>query len=174
VALPLYEQAELLTMMSNNVEIRSLHYVLLAVVILLASESYAGEKASVPHVCDHVAIDSVKGDVGIWRNKILGFSRALGLTGPIIYVDVIVPSQADSPEKIRRISLWWGAHLLPTAVCKAGPDIGQKPAINCAESIPGTQLQLDITFEPEGTRDPEMRTNELVKYVSDDVLCKLD
>jgi hypothetical protein len=60
------------------------------------------------------------------------------------------------------------------AVCKTGPDIGQKPAVNCAESVPGTQLLLDVTFEPEGSHDPEARTDELVKYVSEDTLCKLD
>lgn len=174
MALPLHQQTELLTMISSNAKSRSLRYVLLAVMALLPFESCAAERVPLPHVCDRVAIDSVRGDVGIWRDKIAGFSRARGLTGPIIYVDVVAPAQADSTNKIRRMSLWWGARPMASAICKAGPDIGQRPAVNCAESVPGTQLQLDITFEPEVSRDPEMRTGELVKYVSDDILCKLD
>lgn len=159
-------------MMSAPAKNRSLSCALLAYLALLTPSVSAAEKAEPAHVCDRVVIDSVKGDVGIWRDKIVRFSRARGLTGPIIYVDVVTPPPSGSANRIRRMALWWGAHSIAEAVCKAGPDIGQRPAINCAESIPGTQLQLDITFEPEGAHGTEMQTDELVKYVSDAVLCK--
>ena len=160
-------------MFSNPIN-RSLCYIFLGHLALLPSASFAAEKAEPAHVCDRVAIDSVKGDVGIWRDKIVGFSRARGLTGPIIYVDVVAPPQSNGANKIRRMSLWWSAHPIANAICKTGPDIGQRPAVNCAQGVPETQLRLDITFEPEGAHDTETRTGELVKYVLGNVLCKLD
>jgi hypothetical protein len=170
----LHLQTELQMTMFNAPKYRSLRFVLLGYLALLSSASLAAEKAEPAHVCDRVAIASVNGDVGIWHDKIVGFSRLRGLTGPIIYVDVVAPLQSDSANKIRRMSLWWGAHPTASAVCKTGPDIGQRPAVNCAESVPETQLMLDITFEPEGAHDTETRTSELVKYVLGNVLCKLD
>jgi len=160
--------------MFSTSKYRSLRFVLLGYLALLSSASLAAEKTEPAHVCDRVTIDSVNGDVGIWRDKIVGFSRMRGLTGPIIYVDLVAPPQSDSANKIRRMSLWWDAHPMANAVCKAGPDIGRRPAVNCAESVPETQLRLDITFEPEGAHDTETRTGELVKYILGEVLCKLD
>lgn len=153
---------------------RSFRYVMAALLALFSFTSYTIEKAVSQNVCDRVAIDSVEGDVGIWRDKIAGISWSRGITGTIDYVRIVPPAGPANVAKVRRMWLWWGSHPIINAVCKNGPDIGQRPAINCAQSVPGTQLTLDITFEPDAGRDTELRTSELVKYVTGDVLCKLE
>lgn len=152
---------------------RLLGYVLSALLTPLLFETCAAKRIEPPRNCDRVAIDSVKTDVGIWHDKIVRFSRVRGLTGPIIYVEIVPPAQSGSTNKIRRMILWWGAQPTAGAVCRSGPDIGQKAARNCSVGIPGTYLQLDVTFEPANTSGVEMRTKDLAKYISNDVFCDL-
>lgn len=165
VSLSLHEQPTGMLMMTEKL----LRNALLAYFALLPFDSHAGD--NIAHVCDRVAIDSVKGDTGIWRDKTANFSRSRGLTGPIIYVEIF-PSVSADAKTIRRMILWWSARPATSAICNAGPDIGQRFAVNCSQTVPGTELQLDVTFEPEGTHDNIARTADLVRYISDEVLCK--
>lgn len=126
------------------------------------------------HGCDGVSIDSVRGHVGIRHEKIAGLARARGITGPIDYVRIVSPADPNGINKIRRMMLWWDSHPSSVAACKTGPDITMTPGIECSVSIPGTQLRLDVTFELVGAHDTEKRTDELMRYVSTDVLCTQD
>jgi hypothetical protein len=145
------------------------HFLVATWLVLVPFGSYAAENPP-QHVCDRVVIDSVRGDVGIWRDKIAGFSRSRGLTGPIIWVDIVPPALSAADNKILKMFLWWTDHPVAGPVCRAGTDFARKPTMNCSEWIQGTQLRLELTFEPTA-RNRENQTDKLAKYVSDDVLC---
>jgi hypothetical protein len=123
-------------------------------------------------VCDRVALDSVTGDVGIWHDKIVRYSRARGFTGPIVWVEIVSPELSDTDNKILLMFLWWDNDPAAGATCRAGKDFAQKPALHCAESIPGTQLRLQLRFEPTA-HNAEKQTEKLAQYVINDVLCTL-
>jgi len=132
------------------------------------------------HACNRVdlraAYDGGKGDIGVWGDKMTGYSRMRGY-GPIIYVDLVPPPQADNSQKVLSLHLRGQVGGKPSPVCelgrKFGPD-GLEPALHCTQSIPGQRLNVGVTFAPQGVKGPEKRTRELVKYVEDKVLCRLD
>lgn len=165
-------------MTTSNVKRSSLRYVPAAFLVLLSVGACVSQEV-IPseNGCDHVdirlAYDHVKGEVGIRHDKIAGFSRMRGLTGPIVYVGILPPTETANKAEVRRMTLWWDDHPSANTFCRVGPDISLKPAINCTQSVAGTQLRLDVTFEPSA-RDTEMRTSKLAKYVSSDVVCPLD
>jgi hypothetical protein len=165
-------QQRLSVMMGSNTRSRFLRYVVPVWLALVPVESSAAEKAAPSHVCDRVALDSVTGDVGIWHDKIVRYSRARGFTGPIIWVEIVSPELSDTDNKILLMFLWWDTHPAAGATCKAGTDFARKPTVNCAESIPGTQLRLELTFEPTA-HNAEKQTEKLAQYVIKDVLCTL-
>jgi hypothetical protein len=144
-------------------------------IVPIPFESRAAEKAE-PHVCDRLdlrsAIDYGKGEVGIWHDKVLGISRMRGLTGPIVWVAIVPPTPSKTDNKVLQMFVWWDTHPTTGAACRAGTDFGQHPSLNCTESISGTPLRLELTFEPTAHK-AELQTEELAKYVSDDVLCAL-
>jgi hypothetical protein len=171
VALSLFQQ-RLSVMMGSNTRSRFLRYVVPVWLILVPVGLSAAEKAAPSHVCDRVALDSVTGDVGIWHDKIVRYSRARGFTGPIIWVEIVSPELSDTDNKILLMFLWWDTHPAAGATCRAGTDFARKPTVNCAESIPGTQLRLELTFEPTA-HNAEKQTEKLAQYVISDVLCTL-
>ena len=58
-------------------------------------------------------------------------------------------------------------------MCKFPADVPHRPGIGCSQAIPETELSLNVMYEPGDKAEAEKRTGELVKYVSDKVLCKL-
>jgi hypothetical protein len=133
--------------------------------------SCASAQAEARHVCRRVAIDSVKDDVGIWEDRIKGLARRAGLAGPAPFVAIVPPPQSGEQDRIRLMLVWWDFGEDNPGACEAGPDLTQQPAVKCAQNVPGTSLQLAVNFEPEGSHEPLERTNELVKYVLNEVLC---
>jgi hypothetical protein len=159
-------------MMGSNTRSRFLRHVVPVWLVLVPVGLSAAEKAAPSHVCDRVALDSVRGDVGIWHDKIVRYSRARGFTGPIVWVEIASPELSDTDNKILLMFLWWDSDPVAGATCRAGKDFAQKPALHCAESIPGTQLRLQLRFEPTA-HNAERQTEKLAQYVINDVLCTL-
>lgn len=130
--------------------------------------SQATQKTS---TCDPVAIDSIP-EIGMRHDKILGFSRARGLSGPIDWVGIVPPQKFPQKLKIRRMIVWQDTKTARQPICHIGPDISMQNGINCRQGLPQTPVQLSISFELD-TDNPEFLTRELVKYVITDVLCIL-
>jgi hypothetical protein len=158
---------------TRNTRSSFFRYVVPVWLVLVLVGSSAAEKAPPSRVCNRVALDSARGDVGIWHDKIVRYSRARGFTGPIIWVEIVSPELSDTDNKILLMFLWWDTHPGDGATCRAGTNFAQKPTMNCAESIPGTELRLELTFEPNA-HNAAAQTEKLTKYITSDVLCTPD
>jgi hypothetical protein len=115
---------------------------------------------------------TAKARLGSGTIKFWAFRACGGLTGPIVWVAIVPPTPSKTDNKVLQMFVWWDTHPTTGAACRAGTDFGQHPSLNCTESISGTPLRLELTFEPTAHK-AELQTEELAKYVSDDVLCAL-